>query len=173
MYSWAASLESRVSTIELPAWIQTSISFSSVAPMKHDCSAGKNHLLLLQIISLSLDHWGMQTLLNSLPRQQNCNKYSTANSLHARNRKKSKAWNSQCISWKRKTPFRETNSPCPSGQQLSLSGELLSDPLSPSWQKMTLLRASCLSGREAKLQILNSATLRENITFSKKLGTFT
>lgn len=55
----------------------------------------------------------------------------------------------------------------------SLSGELLSAPLPPSWQKMTVLRASCFSGREAKLQILNSATLRENIIFSKKLGTFT
>lgn len=33
----------------------------------------------------------------------------------------------------------------------SLSGELLSPPLPPSWQKMTLRRASCLSGREAKL----------------------
>lgn len=55
----------------------------------------------------------------------------------------------------------------------SLSGERLTAPLPPSWQKMTLLRTSCLSGREAKLQILNSATLRENIIFSKNLGTFT
>lgn len=55
----------------------------------------------------------------------------------------------------------------------SQSGELLSAPLPPSWQKMTLLRASCLSGRQAKLQILNSATLREHTIFSKKLGTFT
>lgn len=80
----------------------------------------KKHLLLLHIITLSLVHWGMQTFLNSLPRQQNCNKNNTANSLQARNRKKSKAWNSQCIPWKRNTAFRETNSPCPGGQQRSV-----------------------------------------------------
>lgn len=77
----------------------------------------KTHLLLLHIISLSLVHWGMQTLLNSLPRQQNHNKH---NSLHARKRKKSKAWNFTVHSLEKKTVFRKTNSTCLDGRQLSV-----------------------------------------------------
>lgn len=114
----------------------------------------KKHLLLLRIITLSPAHRGMQTRLNSLPRQQNCNKYNAANSLHASTTKKGRVCIFTMHSAEKRTylerPTAHDRVPgsCPSGE-----------PLAPSWHKRIMASQLVWRGGRASNFVMQSHCL--------------
>lgn len=123
---------------ELPQWIQAAISFSSMVPMKYDCSAEKH--IYCCYISL-VYHWSTEACKHFWILCQDNKITINLTACMLEKGKRAKLEILQCIPWK-KRPYLERPIAHVLMAGSCLSRELLSAPLPPSWQKITLIRAS-------------------------------